>query len=260
VPISIQSRKCRVAVAFAATIALVTLTGVSASVPGSAQRTQPDVLQMVGSGQNVWMVVQDGSQVALWSTQSSSGPWKHLGWPTGMDPVQLVREHADAWAVSMDNQLYATTNAGATWKSVSLPRRLTVHPHWAQGLRVAPMGSHRLALLAWGGEATFQSAKLLWMSSNNGKSWTLTAHSDAGPVGATAPWWPRKSKPTLPPYGDPVAFHMVDGCIGYLMVTTVGGSFLWETANGGTSWKHVSVRGISPSLENQGITVLYGRH
>jgi hypothetical protein len=246
--------KNRVAMILQAIIALVTVTGAGPSSP-TTPLAKPAVLQIVGSGQNVWMVAQKGSQVALWSTESASAPWQRLGWPKGVHPVQLVREHRDAWAVSIENQVYATMNAGMTWKAVSLPRLLTAHPHWAQGLRVAPMGSHGLALLAWGGEAAFQSAKLLWISGNHGQSWTRVGHSVAGPVGATASWWPKTPKTGLPTTGDPVAVHMLGARTGYLIATTPGGPFLWRTTNGGTTWDPVQVLGMSQQQEDQGIMV-----
>ncbi len=241
------------AIILAAITALIALTGAIPSVP--VIRPKPAVLQMVGSGQNVWAVIQSGSQIALWSTQGPSRSWTHLGWPRGMDPVQLVRAYSDAWAVSIANQLYTTTNGGTTWAPVPLPRLLSAHPHWAQGLRAASIGPHTLALLAWGPEAAFQSAKLLWISPNNGHSWTRVAHSIAGPLGTTVAWWPKNTEATLPTSGDPEAFKLLGSHHGYLISTTAGGPFLWKTANAGRAWAPVSVVGLPRRQEDEGVMI-----
>lgn len=247
-------RENRVALILAATTALVTITGAHAPLP-ALRPAKSEVLRMAGWGQSVWIVLHSGPQVALWSTSSPSGPWKHLGWPNGMDPVQLLREPANAWAVSMDHKVYTTANAGVTWKPVPLPRLLTTHPHWAQGLQVASMGPHTLALFAWGPEAAFHSAKLLWVRSNDGHRWMQVAHSIGGPIGATARWWPHHTAATLPTSGDPAAFNLLGSHHAYLISTTPGGTFLWRTANGGVTWNPVSVVGLPRRQADQGITI-----
>ena len=171
--------------------------------------------------------------------------------------MQLTRETSStAWMVTLSKRLYVTTDRGNAWTPVDLPVLLTRHPKWAQGLKVADSSPQTLTLLAWGPEAAFHSAKILWRSPNDGQTWTRVTHSVAGPIGATAPWWPKTPKAGLPTAGDPVTLHMLTARVGYLMATTPGGPFLWRTTNGGAAWTPVQVLGMSKRQEDQGIVVL----
>ncbi len=245
----------RGALTMVALAAFVSVTGATARVR-SSDTSKVFVLKLAGFRNSVWVVVRAGSQVTLWS-HTLRGPWKRLKWPAGAIPMQLTRESSStAWMVTTSNHLYVSTDGGHAWKLVPLPALLTYHPKWAQGLKVSSSHPHTLTLLAWGPEAAFQSAKILWSSPNYGQTWTRVTHSAVGLIRVTASWWPKTPKTGLPTTGDPVTLHMLGVRTGYLMATTAGGPFLWRTTNGGAAWTPMQVLGMPKQQEDQGITVL----
>lgn len=243
--------------------ALVLAAGAAcfAAAGASVATAEPasSLIQIAGYGSSVWIVEQAGSHLALWS-RTRVGSWKPLSWPSpATTPISLARlSPTIAYVATSSRQIYLTVTGGVSWRSMRMPALVRKHPRGWQGMQLSQTGpsSEAFTLLAWGPEAAYQSTKMLWRTSNAGKTWIRIARSTSASPGFRPSWWPHNPTPSsLPSAGDPMFFLMFGAKTGYLASSTAGRPILWKTADGGATWAPANINGMLPRNEAPGISV-----
>jgi hypothetical protein len=172
----------------------------------------------------VYLVTQQGSKVAVYSSPAHSDSWHRVaGLPrrTGSAGIGAITLHGKAGWIILDGRIYATSN-GSGWarEGFRCPRTYAIDS-------VGAYSAKRISVLCSGLPALGSTPKLVYVSANGGASFTKAGTPPSGGDGGLL--------------AEPTPSHL-------FIATSSGATWTYVSTDGGRRWRDGSL-----SLDDGGL-------